>query len=245
MGWTPLFLKMDKKKVLIVGSGEVGERRANTFLGAGAEVIITGGTVSEELKKQGVREKPLQEIENLVKESDLVVIASGDQKLNDKVASLISENSVSDNSELFTPLLNRADNPFDGDVIVPTSFFIGDIQVSIFTGGKSPLMARSLRKKIQSMIDEKDILRIELQYYARNLLREFTTDQKKRREYLYQIFNDPEVDLLLEKGELEEAKRYVNSFLDDTPEQINPKKNRLEKNISDVNISNGNREGSS
>ena len=76
-------------------------------------------------------------------------------------------------------------------LIVPTSFNIGDIEISIFTGGKSPLMARQLRKKIQSIITEEDILEIELQDYARNKLKGIVQDQKDRRKCLYEIFEDP------------------------------------------------------
>ena len=42
MGWTPLFLEMHQKNVLIVGAGEVGERRARRFLEAGANVVVLG-----------------------------------------------------------------------------------------------------------------------------------------------------------------------------------------------------------
>lgn len=210
MGWTPLFLKMDQKKVLIIGAGEVGERRALTFLGAGADVIITGGTVPQELINLGAKTKPVAEIEKWVEWSDLVVIASGDPELNEKVAFL-----AKNNSKFSKKLLNRADHPFEGDVIVPTSFFIGDIQISIFTGGKSPLMARSLRKKIQSIIDEKDVLHIELQDYTRYLLKELSSDQKQRKDYLYKIFNDPQIDKFLENGDLDSAKEYIKSYLKD------------------------------
>lgn len=40
-------------------------------------------------------------------------------------------------------------------------------------------MARQLRKKIQSIITEEDILEIELQDYSRKLLKSRISDQKK------------------------------------------------------------------
>ncbi|HML06433.1 MAG TPA: bifunctional precorrin-2 dehydrogenase/sirohydrochlorin ferrochelatase [Methanobacterium sp.] len=202
MGWTPLFLQMDEKNVLIVGAGEVGSRRALRFLKAGASVIIIGKNCPEELKELGAVCKPVVEVEKWIKWSDIVVVATGDHELNKKVADLASNK-----------LLNRADYPEEGDLIVPSSFFIGDVQLCIFTGGKSPLMAKELRKKIQNVIKEEDILQLELQNFTRNILKEKVDDQKKRRYYLYEILNDENISELLNEGNLNGAKNYVKRYL--------------------------------
>ena len=49
---------MNNKNVLIVGSGEVGNRRARRFLKAGANVVVIGNNVSEELSELGATIKP-------------------------------------------------------------------------------------------------------------------------------------------------------------------------------------------
>ena len=110
-------------------------------------------------------------------------------------------------------LVNRADLPQKGDIIVPTSFEIGEIEISIFTNGKSPLMARQLRKKIQSIITEDDILEIELQDYARSILKEVIDDQKQRRKYLYDIFEDERINGFIKDRKIEEAKMYINNLI--------------------------------
>ncbi|MEN6329097.1 MAG: bifunctional precorrin-2 dehydrogenase/sirohydrochlorin ferrochelatase [Methanobacteriaceae archaeon] len=198
MGWTPLFLDMKNRHVLVVGAGEVGERRARRFLEAEAQVIITGGRVSEDLKSRGVVEKPLSHLEKLVNWSDLVVVASGDEKLNQKIGEMASEK-----------LLNRADIPEKGNLIVPSSFFIGDVQICIYTQGKSPLMSRQLRKKIQKVIKPVDVLQMELQHFSREILKEQLNNQKDRREVLYQILNDEKIQRLLENGDLPAAQERV------------------------------------
>ena len=63
MGWTPLFLEMDDYKVLIVGSGEVGIRRTKRFLEAGANVVVIGNHVPDDLLNLGVNVKSPEEIE--------------------------------------------------------------------------------------------------------------------------------------------------------------------------------------
>lgn len=236
MTWTPLFLKTDKMKVLVLGAGEVGERRASRFIQAGAEVIVTGGKISDNLQKLGAMTKPINEIEILVEWADLVVLASGDSEMNNKVASLAGEK-----------LLNRADAPLEGNVIVPTTFSIADAQISIFTGGKSPLMARMLRKKIQSIITPEDILKIELQDYSRTKLKECVENQKLRRDYLYQISNNPEINKCLQENNLEKARGLVNSFikkLKDSDLKINKSNHSSESQDEFYKNQNSNNNGS-
>lgn len=59
MGWTPLYLEMSDKNVLVVGAGEVGQRRALRFLDAGANVVISGGKVPTQLIKLGLNPNPV------------------------------------------------------------------------------------------------------------------------------------------------------------------------------------------
>lgn len=198
MDWTALYLKTSGLNVFILGTGEVATRRANKFLDHGAIVKLAGNSVDDELVCKGATLHSTDEVEELVDWADLVVVASGDKKLSDYVSSISRDK-----------LVNRADFPNDGDIIVPTSFNIGDIQISIFTNGKSPLMARQLRKRIQSIITEEDILEIELQDYSRSLLKKYIPNQKDRRNYLYKIFEDENIQNLIKSGEIDEAKAVI------------------------------------
>jgi precorrin-2 dehydrogenase/sirohydrochlorin ferrochelatase len=202
MGWTPLFLEMKDNNVLIVGSGEVGNRRTRRFLNAGASVVVIGTHVSNNNRELGAITKPTEEIEKWVEWADIVVTASSDHDLNQKVADMSGHK-----------LLNRADKPREGNLIVPSSFFIGDVQICIFTGGKSPLMSKELRKKIEKVIKYEDVLQLELQSFARDLLKNRVTDQKERRDYLYIILNDPKIKKLLNEGKMEDAKIYINTWV--------------------------------
>lgn len=203
MGWTPLFFRMDGKNVLIIGAGEVGKRRAKRFLGAGANVVIVARNVSEDLLDLGALKKPQDEIEEWINWSDIVVVATSDHNLNERVAHLAEDK-----------LLNRADYPQKGNIIVPSSFFIGDVQICIFTKGKSPLMAKELRKKIQKIIKKEDISKLELQNFTRNILKEKIHDQKRRRSFLYEILNDEIIEKLTKEGDLESAKRYIKESIE-------------------------------
>ncbi|MDR2874026.1 MAG: bifunctional precorrin-2 dehydrogenase/sirohydrochlorin ferrochelatase, partial [Methanobrevibacter sp.] len=171
MEWISLFLKMENKKVFILGSGEVGFRRAERFLNSKSKVIIAGNSLSKKLKEKGAileeidlkidpTAETLMKLNNIINWSDLVVIASENPFLNEKVSLMAKDK-----------LLNRADFPKKGNVIVPTKFNIDNIEISIYTNGKSPLMARELRKRLSKAITTEDILQIKLQEYIRDILK--------------------------------------------------------------------------
>lgn len=198
MDWTALYLKTSGLKVFILGTGEVATRRANKFLNHGATVKLAGNSIDKELQEKGAELHSTDEVDDLVKWCDLVVVASGDKELCNHVSDISGEK-----------LVNRADEPNSGDIIVPTSFNICDVEISIFTGGKSPLMARQLRKKIQSTITEEDIIEIELQDYSRSLLKETIPNQKDRRDYLYKIFEDETIQDLIKAREIDKAMAVI------------------------------------
>jgi precorrin-2 dehydrogenase/sirohydrochlorin ferrochelatase len=189
MDWTSLYFKTSNLNVFILGTGEVASRRANKFLDHGANVRLAGNNLSDDLKDKGADLYSIDDVDELVEWSDLVVVASGDEELSEHVSE-IAQNK----------LVNRADFPLKGDIIVPTSFEIGDVEISIFTNGKSPLMARQLRKKIQSIITEEDILEIELQDYARLELKKVLKNQKERRQVLYEILKMKKLGDMLKIG---------------------------------------------
>ena len=202
MDWTSIYLKTSNLNVFILGTGEVATRRANKFLDHGANVKLAGDNLADELVSKGAILCSTEDVDDLVEWSDFVVIASGDRTLSNYVSKIAEDK-----------LLNRADFPSEGNVIVLTSFNIGDIEISIFTGGKSPLMARQLRKKIQSIITEEDILEIELQDYARNKLKGIVQDQKDRRKCLYEIFEDEKINVLIKNRNIVEAKDYIDDLI--------------------------------
>ena len=202
MDWTSIYLKTSTLNVFILGTGEVATRRANKFLDHGANVKLAGNDLSDDLTDKGAQLCSTDDVDELVEWADLVVVASGDERMSDYVSKISGDK-----------LINRADYPLKGNVIVPTSFNIADIEISIFTNGKSPLMARQLRKKIQSIITEEDILEIELQDYARSKLKGAVENQKERRKYLYEIFEDEKINEFIDNRQIDEAKLYIDNLI--------------------------------
>ncbi|WP_302853107.1 hypothetical protein [Methanosphaera stadtmanae] len=75
-------------------------------------------------------------------------------------------------------------------------------------------MAKQLRKKIQSIITETDILFIELQEYVRYLLKKHVSSQDDRKEFMIHVNEDEIVQKLIEEGKLDEAKKYVKCLIE-------------------------------
>ena len=74
-------------------------------------------------------------------------------------------------------------------------------------------MAKQLRKKIQSIITDEDILEIEIQDYARLKLKNSIDNQKQRRDHLYNILNDENVNDFIKNHKINEAKEYIDNLI--------------------------------
>lgn len=202
MGLTSLFLEMKDKHVLIIGTGSVGIRRARRFLDVGANVSIITHNIDDDLKEEflskGATFYEDKDRDELLDKCDLVVVATDDKKLNEEISIKARDK-----------LVNCASDISLSNVIVPSTFDIGGVTVSLYTGSKSPLMAKELRKKIQSVITPEDILNIRLQESIRDLLKDNINSQQDRKKCMIKIKNDKQVQKYISNGNLEEAIEYV------------------------------------
>lgn len=206
MALTSLFLDMKDKNVLVVGTGSVGIRRIRRFLEAEANVYIVTKDIDSEIKDEfitkGAEFCDNDKLDDLIDMSDLVVVATNNLELNRELSIKAKDK-----------LVNCSSNPEISNVIFPSTFYIGDVQLSIYTGSKSPLMAKTLRKKIQSIITPQDLLYIELQEYARKLLKENVPTQEERKEYMIKINEDENIEEYINDDNLDKAKEYVRNML--------------------------------
>lgn len=206
MGLTSLFIDMKDKHVLIIGAGGVGVRRARRFLDADAKVSIIAHSIDSEIKKEFVEKGAEfysdEDRDRLLDECDLVVVATNDLELNDEIA-----------RKTKNKLVNCASDISLSNVIVPSTFQLGNVTVSLYTGSRSPMMAKELRKKIQSVITPEDILNIELQERIRELLKNNIDSQVERKKYMIKIKEDPNIQKFIKDNDIESAVEYVQKEL--------------------------------
>ena len=88
MDWTSVYLKTSNLNVFILCTGEVATRRANRFLDHGANVRLAGNSLSSDLIDTGAELCSTDDVDDLVKWADLVVVASGDEDLSNYVSNI-------------------------------------------------------------------------------------------------------------------------------------------------------------
>jgi precorrin-2 dehydrogenase/sirohydrochlorin ferrochelatase len=208
-------LKLTEKTVSIFGGGNMGEKKAKKFLQANSMVVVISKGFTDGLKRLGQQGKvKLIETEveinspsttSLISNSDLIIAATNDPKLNEDIAKEARKMGV---------LVCAVDKPSISDFHLPAIAHVGEIQIAIGTGGKSPAMARILRKRVEEIITNEDVLQVTLQHYARNLARSHIPDIEARRNVLYQIIQDRKVKRLLKEGNLEKAKVLAKRIIE-------------------------------
>jgi precorrin-2 dehydrogenase/sirohydrochlorin ferrochelatase len=204
----PVVLNLKNKKAVVFGGGGVAERRVNKLLRAGAYVDVVSMDFTPGLKK--IRDPRLRLINGDLRESvpdiasyDLVFIATSDGELNERLETLARKQSK---------LVNRADSV--ADFIIPATIEEDGILISISTHGRSPEMARHIKKLVKKALRKEDILFVKLQEYARSVAKEKIKNQEDRRGFLRSIMRNYEMTEMLKKGDLQGARELVRRRID-------------------------------
>ena len=144
MGFYPIFIELEGKTVLVVGGGNVAQRKTETLLKIGASIRIVSRELTKKLKKL-VESKEIRHIGEEFKDEHLngallVIAATDDKLLNQK---------ISESARVKNLLINAVDQPSDCNFIVPSIINRGDLLIAISTSGKSPALAKRIRKDLE------------------------------------------------------------------------------------------------
>jgi len=143
MAYYPIFIKLDGKTALVVGGGKVAQRKIETLLEYGASIHIISTELTDKLKQLAEFGKIRhigEKFENEhLDEAFLVIAATDDEKLNHEISETAQKRGL---------LINAVDQPADCNFIVPSIVKRGDLIVAISTSGKSPALAKKLRKEM-------------------------------------------------------------------------------------------------
>lgn len=143
MAYYPIMVDLTDKEVLVVGGGSVAGRKIVTLLEYGAVVSLVSRELSPEIKGyvESGRIRYLGEEFSMVflKEKFLVIAATDDAELNHRISQVAEEKGM---------LINAIDQPADCNFIVPSIIKKGDLVVAVSTSGKSPALAKKIRKQL-------------------------------------------------------------------------------------------------
>jgi len=153
----PVFLKLEKLRLLIVGGGAVGLEKLNAVVtnSPGCQVKIVATWFSEEVKRVAEMNKNIQCIEKAFEAGDLnqidvVIVAVNERDASEKIARVVKENGK---------LVNVADKPDLCDFYLGGVVTKGNLKIAISTNGKSPTIAKRLKEFLnESLPDSVDDL---------------------------------------------------------------------------------------
>jgi precorrin-2 dehydrogenase/sirohydrochlorin ferrochelatase len=208
-------LKLLGKTVMVIGGGEEAYRKVQGFLDSGATIWVISKDFTGDIAKLGETHKVAllktevkdakTFVDNLNPRPDVLLAATDNSKLNLELVKV---------AKAYGPMVYAVDNPAVSDFILPAVAHVGDVKVAVSTGGKSPVMARVLRERIEKLVTEQDLFEIELQEKARTLLKERVANPKQRSKTLYEILNSVEIKKALSEGKLAEAEQVALKLIE-------------------------------
>lgn len=147
MGYFPAFLKLDNKKILIVGGGHIAYEKLEHLLDFTSDISIIALELSDDMRRV-IKEKNL-DFEKRgyqsgdIKEFAIVIVAVDDIPL---------QAEIFEESKKYNCLCNSVDSVEYCDFIFPSYVKKDDLTIAISTSGASPAMAKHLKMYLQNLI---------------------------------------------------------------------------------------------
>lgn len=173
MAYFPFFIDIKDKPFLVVGGGNVALRKVRKLLPFEPKITLCAPEICEEIldidgiiiKRRKFEERDLEGV-------FAVISATSDEQLNSRIYEICKEKNI---------LVNTVDVPDKCGFIFPALVKKNDISVGVSTGGKSPLYAKYLRKKLDRLITEEDVNAIEFLGEIRPRIKAEIADEEKRK----------------------------------------------------------------
>ncbi len=147
MKYFPIFLRLEGERCVVIGGGDVAERKVAALLAAGARVMVVAPQLTDELGARA-RRGEIAHLARFYRPGDLVAArlafdATDDVDLHAELARDAAAAGVP---------LNVADRPEWCGFILPALAQRGDLIVAVSTGGGSPALAQRLRDDIAALM---------------------------------------------------------------------------------------------
>jgi len=192
----PLFIDLKGKSCVVVGGGNVAERKIRTLLEFGAEVTVVSLQISADIKKmeqQGrVAVKSRGYRTGDLKGAFIAIAATSDRCVNEDVYNDAVRSGI---------FVNVADGIEKSTFVFPSTIRRGDLVIGISTSGSCPALSKHLRKKIEDTIPGNygDVLEV-LKEHRDRIINE-VGDAAERKKVLNSKINELERDAGCLSGE--------------------------------------------
>ncbi|KGM56918.1 sirohydrochlorin ferrochelatase [Lysobacter arseniciresistens ZS79] len=209
----PVFVDLRDRPVLVVGGGAVARRKSAALLEAGARVTV-GAPALDPTLAGWVRQGRVVHVSGVFEAgwldgAWLVVAATDDDGTNRAVAAAAGARRV---------WANVVDEAELSAFHVPSRIRRGPLQVAISSGGGAPMLARAVRERLETRLDDSLGPLAELLTRRRHRIRARLTDIAARRRFFDRLFDGP-LPALLRRGARDAAERAFEQALAEAPAQ--------------------------
>jgi len=199
MKYYPVYLDLRERPCIIVGGGQVAERKALSLLEAGAGVTVISPSLTaklQELSQSGrITHLPRTFEEDDLASAFLVIAATDSVDVNAGIGRLCRKKHM---------LVNVTAPPGEGTYIVPSVVERGKLQIAVSTSGVSPALSKKIRHELETRYGPEYEVFLEKMSILRARLRDEVKNEAARREIL-QVLAESDVISLLKEGKTPEA----------------------------------------
>jgi uroporphyrin-III C-methyltransferase/precorrin-2 dehydrogenase/sirohydrochlorin ferrochelatase len=207
MDYLPVFLKIKGRPCLLVGGGEIASRKAELLLRAGAELTVVAPEISPNvaaLKESGALvHKPRAFSPEDLKGQILVVAATDDAALNRQVSDLAQQSALP---------VNVVDQANLCSFIMPSIVDRSPVIVAVSTGGASPVLARLMRARLETLIPAAFGQLASLAGDFREQVKQRFEEPARRRLFWEQVLDGPIAEMMF-SGRADAARRALRDEL--------------------------------
>ncbi|MEX2461248.1 MAG: bifunctional precorrin-2 dehydrogenase/sirohydrochlorin ferrochelatase [Paenibacillaceae bacterium] len=188
MGYYPIWLDLKGKSCVVVGGGQLAERRVASLIEAQADVTVISPEVtpiiSEWLEKEQVKSILIGYDSQYSSEAYLVIAATNSTQVNEQVYR---------DARGRGQLINRVDCPEQSNFIVPAVIRRGKLAIAVSTSGASPSLAGEIRQKLEMTYGEEYETYVDFLAELRLLVQERIAHPMQRRRIMKEVL---ELDML-------------------------------------------------
>ena len=205
MDYFPIFLDLKNRRCLLVGGGDIATRKGRLLSKAGARLRIVAPKISDELREL-VAKNNGEIFEREYQSTDLndcfIVIAATDiEPLNEQISHDAKAKNIP---------VNVVDSPALCTYITPAIIDRSPLVIAISSGGESPVLARLIRAKLETLIPTRYGRLAQIASSWRDRVKARFDNGDSRRRFWEKILQGPVAELVL-NGQEEAAEKVIAS----------------------------------
>ncbi|HUX84191.1 MAG TPA: TSUP family transporter [Chitinophagaceae bacterium] len=204
----PVFLRLDRLRVLVVGGGAVGLEKVRSLLrnSPGVRITLVAPEVIPEILALSATYPNLSIQNRAYSEHDLegkeLVLAATDQPVLNGI--------ISEQARKVRVLVNVADTPDLCDFYLGSVVIRGDLKIAISTNGRSPTVAKRIRQVLEESIPEEIDQVLERIQRIRTTLSGDFSEKVRRLNQITSVLVEKNKPIAPEQADLKKLLRFLS-----------------------------------